>query len=272
MASIFEELGALDRPFCPVTINMGGKEINALARMPSAEEQDTIDEFYNQDRARILESLITEQGGLPSELTRVKFLYNARPKSDLVTQMLGARTNEITARAYELMGVDATSEAQKMLAMTEEEQKAYSAEQMERLTEFTAQAKDLEKQDLEATDMDTLVDQLSNYNVNLKSIIQARKSLNSWSVYYSLYTDKDKDGNVIEPQRVFESAEQVRKAMQPDTIDKVVEAIREGFKETAMLPFKSPADPEPVKPSLSPSISVEATQTSGEPIATTPAS
>jgi|SRR5579872_5592513 len=271
MASVFDELGALDRPFCNIKISLGGKDISALGRMPSAEEQDMIDHFFNEEYARILEEKLSSKDGVQSELERIRRLYNVRPKSDLVDQMLGVRTQEITKRAYDLMGVDYESEAEKMAKMSEDERTAYVHEQDEILKGFVKQARELEKQDLEAADFNSLVDQLSTYNINLKSVVQARRAVSTWSVYYSLYTDKDPvSGATIAPKRVFESMEAVRKNLTAETIDKIVEALREGFRETAALPFKSQVEAERAKLSQSPSTSAAATETSGEPIETTP--
>lgn len=272
MTHLIEELMELDRPYLPIKVKIKSKELEFLARVPSAFEQDTVDGFFDEEYGRLLHEKTTPRENGESELDRVRFNYRSKDKSLIVSQLLTSRGEEIETQAYELLGIDFKAVAQLMTKMTDEERTEYVKEQEERLVGARKEARETMKAELEASDVHDLIEQLSNLNINYKAVIEAQNNLACHHVFLTLYVEKDAEGKPCEPTRVFDSPEAVRKTLQPDTIALIVKSVKEAFKGKPNLPFKLPDDQEPAKPSSSQSTSVEATPTSGAPISTTPES
>lgn len=229
MASLFEEIGALDRPFIPVTLKINGRDVAVTARRPSAREQDSLDTYQMNEYGRVITESDRSVDGNLSELERVKRIYTSRPKSDLVQQMLPTRADEIRQLAADLAGVDLGEESLKMAAMGDEERAAYVKQRDEEMKTVVEAAKKQVAEDIDKTEtMESLVDYLAQVNINIKAQLIARRNAHASFLYYVLYRPT---GDGSEPtKRAFDSPEQVQAQFTKDGIEDIFNTVAAALK------------------------------------------
>jgi hypothetical protein len=264
MASIFEELEALDRPFLPVKITIGKMEREFLARVPSAEESDALDAAFIEEYAKILAEKSQPQEGKTSEMATVRAIYKGRPKSDIVEQLVGSRQTDIMREALTNSGLDMGAETVKMFRMPLEEKTKYAEDLDAQLEVAKKPIVERITAEYDALPIETLLDQLSQVNINIKSLALANRNTGADYIYQTLYEFGD------QPKRVYPSPEKVRN-LKPDTIEKIVKAIR-AVVEISDVPLDLPDEKEQDKPSSSPSNLEAETKPSGDSTPETPAS
>ena len=267
MASIFEELVRLSRPFVAVTLTLGGKEIPCQARSLSAAEEDIADSHFKNVYSRILNEKRTPQGESPlSETEIIRSIYSTRPKEDLVDQLMITRQDAIQQEAIRSLGLDMRVEYLKLQAMDADEKVAYEKSQSVALEAALAEARKIVRADMMGLPMEQLVNQVTDVNINVKALEEANKEAESQFLLYALHTLD------TPPAPVFASLDDVR-SLPHDQIHTMAVQSREALHAEAKsnLPFASGTAAEPVKPTSSPSNSEAATETSGTPTETTPA-
>ena len=268
MASLFEELGAFDRPWVDVTVRIGSAERQMLARVPSASEQDAIDAFYMDEFSRILMDNVVAKDGKISERDRVADIYRTRSKEDIVEQLIPTRSLELKERVQALTGILIGAETLRLQAIEDDEERKIEAEALDiRWKEGEDIVRKEIAEELGYEDFDLLVKRLAEVNINLKVQMTAKKNTNARFLLSSLYF-RNPDGSAGEP--AFKSIEEVSQ-FKAETIESLTAQVQAALQKGADLPLESPAGEEPGKPLLSQSISEAATPISGEPIATTPA-
>jgi len=265
MASFFEEIGAFDRPFVDVTVKVGGKETTLQSRLPSAQEQDSMEAYFTNEHAKALTEMTQPRNGGPCELDTMRSMYSARPDADLINQLLGTRNQEVKKKAVELSGINLLKEYVRIKALPEAEQAAAFAENDDKIAEFIGPAREHIAAEYEGCSHDELVEQTAQVAINIKALAKANRSLGAQYLYFTLYRPGEN------PKRAFESTDQVRDQLSPETIESITQAIRAAIEKDADLPPDSPEGSAPDGRSSSPSTSAAVTTTSGEPTATTPA-
>jgi len=269
MASLFKELELLDRPYIPMSIQIGGRKIDIEIRLPSAQEQDAIDAFYMDFYAKtIAEKLEIKPGRKTSERDSLRLIYESRPKADLIEQLLPTRQADIEVRAYELAGLDREEQLREIykLAQTDPEKAQAHARWIDdTLADTRINARSEVASIYEKKTVEELARIMSDVNINLKATQLAGQAREADVIYYSSY---GVGGN----ERLFESPEEVLEELRPEKISEITLAMRKALSEHEDLPFASPDDKEPNGQPSSQSGSVEATKAGGKRTKTTPES
>lgn len=259
--SYFEEIGILDRPFVNLTAAVNGKDVKLRARALSAMEKDELEALQLDAYGRELSRLTVAEPGSVSELERVSAVYAAKPKSDIVAQLLSARDSEIQARALEYSGIDLRSELEHIKSIeNEDEREEYARVQNERFEDAKKAAKESIRLELEANSEHDLVREIAQINVNIRAQNAATKLYHSHVVYYALYRP-DKD------EKCFTSAADVTSSWTESTIRRLAETIQRSLETD--IPFVSEAAPARKKRRSSQSTSEPATEVGGKPTKTT---
>lgn len=243
MASLFKELHLLDRPFVPVTITIGNKEIPVHARLPSAQEQDAIDAYYMDTYAKsIAEKLEVREGHKTSERDSLRLIYESRSKNEIIDQLIPTRQTDIESRAYELAGIDREYEIRELsrLSMSNQESFAKRAQEIDDAVAITrSQAKAEIASSYELKTVEELAQLMADVNINMKATQHASQAREADVLYYSLYHAEKK-------VRLFESPEEVLEELRTETISGLTRIIRKAIAEYEDLPFVSPGDKEHV--------------------------
>jgi len=268
MASIFEELSALDHPWVDVAIKLGKSDIACKSRIPSSDETDALDAYFMDKYAAIISEKSRSQDGKPSELDAVKAVLLTQPKTDIIEQLVPTRIDDIRVRAYELAGINFQDEAKALKELPDEAARAeYQTKREAELKDAIADARKEVVDGFLAQDSDALCEALAQVNINVKAQRLAREAANANIVHYSLY---DLEGN-----RVFKSLEEVR-SLSKMTVESIIKAISVALTPKADLPLESQADNEPDGQQSSADTSAPEEQTpstdGGAPTEPTPAS
>ena len=257
MASVFEELLALDRPFVDFKLRLNGKEFDATARRLSAADADALDAFFADEYARLIVQN-TEPNG---ELDRVERIYAARPRQDLMDQILGTRAIEIQRNGLALAGIDAKEIAKKSKDLEGEALDAYEAELEEMLKPHVEQAKAEIAADYESKSTEELSKILAQVNINIKAMQDARYAQQRRTLFYTLY-DADKTPFFTD----IEFVNQLSKS----TIESIVSQVDLALLVGSDLPFESPPAHEPDGQQPSPRNSAAGMKAGGKRTKTTP--
>ena len=264
MSSLFEDAGALDCPFVDITVKVGGKDVPVTVRNPSAFESDEMDAFFANEYAKNLAEMTTSTNGKACELDTVKAIYSTKPSSEIIEQLLGTRSSDITSLALRRSGLNMVDEALKIQKMTDEEKKPYEAAMQEKLDKFVEEARAEIRAEYDSVSQYDLVERVSQVNINIKALGKSNRALAAEYLYHGLYrpgTD----------QHAFDNVEQVRQQFSVETIDRLYRQFRTATTEKSTdLPIVSPEEstPDGLTPSLNTSGVV--TMTSGEHTATLP--
>jgi hypothetical protein len=254
----FQELLNLDRPFVPVTVKVGDKEIALQARRLSAADQDAIEAYFSDEYNRLVLEYFEPQNGKQSRFDEVITVYRSRPRADLLRQILGTRFEDVQARTFQISGLD-IKEVRAELANASEER---SKELDTVLAEAKAIAEAEIRSEYDSKSDDDLANIMASVNTNMKALTEARQRQTCRRLFYILY---DLDGKRYLPSP--EDAAQLSK----DTIAQWLQAVDIAFLTNVVqdLPFGSAADPAPNGPTPSQSNSGRATKGSGKRTKTT---
>lgn len=259
--SLFKELQLLDRPYIPMSIHIGGRDVKVRVRLPSAQEQDAIDAFYMDTYAKtIAEKLEIRHGRKTSERDSLRLIYEARTKAELIDQLIPTRQADIESRAYELAGIDRDYELRELMRLSSSEPERFTerAQQIDDAIAITQpQAREEVARSYEDKSVEELARLMADININMKATTSASQAREADVLYYSMYDETGK-------QHMFESPEEVLEELRPDKITEIMRAIRKSIKEYEDIPFVSPGDSAPDgQPSLS-SDSAADTKTGGK--------
>jgi hypothetical protein len=266
MPSLFKELEILDRPFIPITSQIGNRNLDIEVRLPSAQEQDCIDSYYMDQYAKVLaDKLEVKPGRKTSERDSLRVIYEGRPKTDLIEQIVPTRQSDIEVRAYEIAGLDRETELKKLLDLNREspEKAAERAKELDDiLTDGRIQARNEMVALYEEKSVEELAQLMSDININIKSTQAAGQAREADVLYYSMF---------LNGERLFESPEEILEELRPEKISEITKAIREAISRYEDLPFVSPVAnaPNGVPSSLGDSVAV--TKVGGRPIPQVPA-
>lgn len=236
MAAFFEEMEALDRPTVDVKIKIKDREFNLVARKPSYEEQDAIDQFQTTELRRLLKRANEpDSTSGVSERDRLIQVYTSRPKHDIVTQLLPVYAMEIREIAAEKAGINVGIETLKMQDMKGEEREAYAKEKEAELEPFVKEATEEIRKRLSDMDKAELVEQLVEMNLNLRMNMEARRTLDC-ELLHKVAQRREEDGTLTQ----WPSPEETRKHLRPETISEIADAVRSAL-FAPQRPLESPA-------------------------------